>query len=60
MKQAATIFGLLLFLAHPGCGQSTNISGLFQNNFKKAERIYLQQPGSQGPHSRLLLPNGAI
>jgi outer membrane protein OmpA-like peptidoglycan-associated protein/tetratricopeptide (TPR) repeat protein len=43
MKQSAILSCLLLFLTYPGCGQSTNIAGLFQNNFKKAERIYLQQ-----------------
>lgn len=42
MKRLLATFGLLL-ITLPGWSQSTNISGVFQNNFKKAERMYLQQ-----------------
>ncbi len=36
------LVGLILY-ASVSLGQSTNISGLFQSNFRKAERMYIQQ-----------------
>lgn len=38
-----TLMVVLVLLGPMSQGQSTNISGLFQNNFNKAERMFVQQ-----------------
>lgn len=43
MKTGRLLLFVLLLLSQFGMAQSTNISGLFTSNFKKAERMYLQQ-----------------
>ncbi len=43
MKTEKVLIIAMLLLSQLGMAQSTNISGLFSSNFKKAERMYLQQ-----------------